>query len=226
MSHSIHDILERLSAVEGKLTPTSVRHGLNPQQQAADQLPALFQPKRIRALGSRTDPQHPMKGMAVGADESREPAKVGLAETMADIEEDMLSKVKKDLTTYLDRLEKKARIDRELKDKAVDAIEKGQAEEDQDMAEDPTAQDPITTPPPAPQQDPTLPESVAIETVTLEDQSVFEIHGDQQQGFEIRHRGRSLPTRFPAIDHARMALDLFQARRAKTDLSADYIEER
>jgi hypothetical protein len=212
--------------VEGKLTPTSVRHGLNPQQQAADQLPALFRPRHIKALASKTDPQHPMKGMAVGASEARNPARTGLAETMADIEEDMLSKVKKDLTTYLDRLEKKARIDRELKDKAVDAVEKGRAEEDQDMAEDPTAQDVMTAPPPPPQEDPTLPESVAIETVTFEDQSVFEIHGDQQQGFEIRHRGRSLPTRFPAIDHARMALDLFRARRDRPDLSADYIDER
>jgi hypothetical protein len=42
----------------------------------------------------------------------------------------MLSKVKKDLTQYLDRLEKKVSISRDLKDKAVDAVEKGQAEEE------------------------------------------------------------------------------------------------
>lgn len=226
MSHSIHDILERLSAVEGKLVRASVRRGLDAQQRDADQLPALFRPKRIRALGSRTDPQHPMKGMAVGADESREPAKVGLAEAMADIEEDMLSKVKKDLTTYLDRLEKKARVDRELKDKAVDAVVKGRAEEDQDMAEDPTLQDPISSPPPPPAEDPVLPENSAIESLTIEDQTVFEIHGNQTRGFEIRHGSRTLPTKFPSIDQARIALDLFRARRHKKNLSADYIEER
>jgi hypothetical protein len=44
----------------------------------------------------------------------------------------MLSKVKKDLTTYLDRLEKKVAVSRDLKDKAVDAVEKGKAEEDLD----------------------------------------------------------------------------------------------
>jgi len=49
---------------------------------------------------------------------------------MAEIEEDMISKVKKDLTTYLDKLEKKVSINRDLKDKAVDAVEKGQAEEE------------------------------------------------------------------------------------------------
>jgi hypothetical protein len=51
---------------------------------------------------------------------------------MAEIEEDMLSKVKKDLTQYLDRLEKKVAVSRDLKDKAVDAVRKGKAEEDLD----------------------------------------------------------------------------------------------
>jgi hypothetical protein len=51
---------------------------------------------------------------------------------MAEIEEDMISKVKKDLTQYLDRLEKKVAVSRDLKDKAVDAVEKGKAEEDLD----------------------------------------------------------------------------------------------
>jgi len=225
MSHDMHDIIQRMAAVEGKLTPTSVRRGLNPQQQAADQLPALFRPRHIKALGSKTDPQHPMKGLAVGASESRF-SSVGLAETMSEIEEDMLSKVKRDLTTYLDKLEKKAAVDRELKDKAVDAVIKGKAEEDQDIDEDPTAQDPDVSPPPAPIEDPTLPESAAVDTVTFEDSSVFEIHGDQQQGFEIRHNGRSLPTKFPKLDHAKIALDLFRTRRQNHDLSADYLDER
>jgi aromatic ring-opening dioxygenase catalytic subunit (LigB family) len=36
----------------------------------------------------------------------------------------------------------------------------------------------------------------------------------------------SLPTRFPRIDHADMAVRLFQKRRQKQDQSQDYIEER
>ena len=52
MSNDIKNILERLAAVEGKLTPTGVRHGLNSQQREVPQLPALFKPKHIRVLGS------------------------------------------------------------------------------------------------------------------------------------------------------------------------------
>ena len=121
MSNDIRSILDRLATVEGKLTPG---------QQKVPQLPALFKPRHIRALGSKTDPAHPMDGYMVG--DSIEPRRTALEEAMAEIEEDMLSKVKKDLTQYLDRLEKKVAVSRDLKDKAVDAVEKGRAEEDLD----------------------------------------------------------------------------------------------
>jgi hypothetical protein len=55
---------------------------------------------------------------------------------------------------------------------------------------------------------------------------VFEIHGDQDSGFEVRHRGRCLPTRFPNIDHAQMAVDLFGSRQRRQDRDQDYLEER
>jgi len=119
MSNDIRSILDRLATVEGKLSPA---------QQKVPQLPALFKPRHIRALDSKTDPAHPMDGYMVG--DSIEPKKTALEEAMAEIEEDMLSKVKKDLTTYLDRLEKKVRVDRDLKDKAQDAVQKGKAEEE------------------------------------------------------------------------------------------------
>jgi hypothetical protein len=121
MSNDIRSILDRLATVEGRLSPA---------QQKVPQLPALFKPKHIRALGSKTDPAHPMDGYMVG--DSIEPRRTALEEAMAEIEEDMLSKVKKDLTQYLDRLEQKVSINRDLKDKAVDAVEKGKAEEDLD----------------------------------------------------------------------------------------------
>ena len=121
MSNDIRSILDRLATVEGRLSPA---------QQKVPQLPALFKPRHIRALGSKTDPAHPMDGYMVG--DSIEPQRTALEEAMAEIEEDMLSKVKKDLTTYLDRLEKKVRVDRDLKDKAQDAVQKGKAEEDLD----------------------------------------------------------------------------------------------
>jgi hypothetical protein len=130
MSDDIRSILDRLATVEGRLSPA---------QQRVPQLPALFKPRHIRALGSKTDPAHPMDGYMVG--DSVEPTKTALEEAMAEIEEDMISKVKKDLTQYLDKLEKKVSISRDLKDKAVDAVEKGQAEEEveEEIDTDPAA---------------------------------------------------------------------------------------
>jgi len=54
---------------------------------------------------------------------------------------------------------------------------------------------------------------------------VLEIYGDEGRGFEIRHSGRSMATRFPNIDHADMAVKLFQQRRHRQDLAQDYIDE-
>jgi hypothetical protein len=147
-SHDIRDILSRLSAVEeGKLSPVSVKKGLTPQQDRVPQLPALFKPKEISVLGTDKDPEHPMKGYAVGASESK------LAEAMAEIEEDMVSKVRKDLTHYLDQLEKKTHDDgqrdkdstpdldrlskkehqyRDMIEKAVRAIDAAEAVEEDD----------------------------------------------------------------------------------------------
>jgi hypothetical protein len=121
MSNDIRSILDRLATVEGRLSSA---------QQKVPQLPALFKPKHIRALGAKTDPAHPMDGYMVG--DSVEPRRTALEEAMAEIEEDMLSKVKKDLTQYLDRLEQKVAVSRDLKDKAQDAVQKGKAEEDLD----------------------------------------------------------------------------------------------
>jgi len=63
-------------------------------------------------------------------------------------------------------------------------------------------------------------------TYTLEDGTCLECWGDDNNGYELRHGERRLPTRFPRIDHADMAVRLFQKRRQKQDLSQDYIEER
>jgi hypothetical protein len=123
MSNDIRSILDRLATVEGRLSPA---------QQKVPQLPALFKPRHIRALGAKTDPAHPMDGYMVG--DSAEPRRTALEEAMAEIEEDMISKVKKDLTQYLDRLEKKVSINRDLKDKAKDAVEKRQPEEIEEFA--------------------------------------------------------------------------------------------
>jgi len=245
--NDIYSIVERLRLIETAITPATVKKGLNAQQKSVPQLPALFKPKKIKALGAKTDPQHPMKGYAVGADESVESTKSALEEAMAKVEEDMLGKVKADLNSYLDRLEKKmagddgqrekgtpdldrlekkTRIDRDLIDKAVSAVERGQAEEQQ-VAEDPTEQDLMTAPPPAPIEDPVLPESTGpVFTMEMSDGTCLECWGDEGRGFEIRREGRAMPSRFPKADHAKMAMDLFRNRWEREDRGQDYIEER
>ena len=67
-----------------------------------------------------------------------------------------------------------------------------------------------------------------VKTVAMEDGAVLEIYGDQGRGFEVRHGGRSLPTRFPNIDHADMAVKIFQKRRQQqqSNLNQDYLEEK
>lgn len=246
MSTDIRGILERLATLEGKITPNQgdVKGSQNAQQKSVPQLPALFKPKKITALGAKTDPKHPAAGYMVGA-ESVEPAKNALEEAMAEIEEDMLSKVRKDLTSYLDRLEqkmagddgqrdretpaldkleKKTQIDKDLVQKAVDAVEK--AQEEQELDEDPTEQELSVEPPPAPQVDPTLAEAGPVMTFEMDDGSCVECWGDEGRGFELRRGGRAMGTRFPKLDHAKMAVDLYKARRAKEDRGQDYLEER
>jgi hypothetical protein len=232
-----------MSAVEGKLTPATVKHGLNTQQRDVPQLPALFKPKSIRALGSKTDPQHPMKGYAVGgAAESREPAATALEEAMQEVEEDMLSKVKKDLTTYLDKLEKKVKVDRALKDKAIDAVEKGRAEEDIDENDyeltDPSTvhgvEDNIDVKLANPQQpidNMTTTESAPVKTYTMENGVTLECWGNEKNGFELRSNDKVMPSKFRKLDHADMAVQLFKKRRAMQQKASqqtnqDYVDER
>jgi len=230
MSNDIRDILSRLTALEGKITPATVRHGLNKQQDSVPQLPALFKPKHISVLGAKKDPKHPMAGYAVGADESAEPKNTALAEAMAEIEEDMLSKVKRDLTTYLDKLEQKVKADPELLDKAVDDVEDANpakaGKQDSHNSTDGVDEDATETDEIARDAIDNQLESVAVKTVECWPGTLFEIHGNEHDGFEVRHQGRSLPSRFKNIDDADMAIKLFKAHRDRNDSSADYVEER
>jgi len=229
MTSDIRSILTRLTALEAKITPAAPKiRGLNPQQKSADQLPALFQPKSVKALGSNTDPAHPMKGKAVGANESR------LAETMQAVEEDMLGKVKRDFVDYLERLEDKVKTDPDLKDKAKREIKKEleaaaeEATEEAMPAVSPATVPPVTSTPPVTSPTATTPPPVMerpIKTCTMEGGAVFEIYGDEGRGFEVRNRGRVLPTRFDRLDDADIAVKLFQKRRAAHNANPDYINE-
>ena len=223
MSNDIRSILDRLATVEGRLTPG---------QQRVPQLPALFKPRGVRALGSKTDPAHPMDGYMVG--DSVEPRKTALEEAMAEIEEDMLSKVKRDLTTYLDKLEKKVRVDRDLKDKAQDAVARGEVEEETDT-------DPAAMSGPSDPGDTEVAHAAELDvadrlsapqapsaTFEMADGVALECWGDDNSGYEIRHGEKALPSRFKSLDDAGMAVKLYQARRQaqQRHSDADYIEER
>jgi hypothetical protein len=232
MSNDIRDIIERLAILEGRITPVDVKHGLNADQKAVKQLPALFKPKDISPTLSKPPYQkHPMDGWLVGEEEDEEADKEVIEEAKVE-EEKLLDKVKKSLTDYLQSVEEKLekKIDRDLGEKPAD---KDIGEKDKDdrelvakeLDEDPTEEDPVIQAPTAPLQNPTYAESDCVKSVMLENGAVFEIHGNERTGFEIRHGNRSMKSRFKNIDEAASAIEMFRARQRKQDQSADYIEE-
>jgi hypothetical protein len=103
-----------------------------------------------------------------------------------------------------------------------------EAEEDDwydEVNEDPTQEEPATDAVSSiPSTNPTLPESALVKTVTNEC-GLFEIHGNEPSGFEIRCGKNAMRSRFKSLEEAVMALEMFAARRRKADESADYIEE-
>ena len=247
MSDSIHKIIERLALIEGRVTPVSVQHGLNKQQRDVPQLPALFKPRSISpVLGSKTDPKNPFKGYMVG--DSVRPARNPLVEAMQEVEEDMVSKVKANFADYLEKLEKDHHLDRHLVSKAKRDLEIGDDQEVDEQEVEEATWDADVAPPSdlgdteaahsiedhlaADAAAPAAPMSAVsespVKTYPMEDGSCFECYGDQESGFEIRRDGRSLPTRFPRMDHADMAMRLFQKRHkaAQQNSDQDYIQEK
>lgn len=220
MNHNIYDILTKLSVIEAKTTPVSVKHGLNSQQKSVDQLPALFNPKKISVLTNKTDPTHPMHGKMVGDAVEIDVAQTPLEGAMAKVEEDMLERVKRGLTDYLDSLKNDAELDRKLVNKAKKAI----GADESTMQEDPTESMPPPAYTPEPVINPTLPES-AVTTIALEDGRSCEIYGNQDQGFEIGRGGRRMKSRFKTLEQATLAVEMYKKRCAEQSLNNDYLDE-
>jgi len=249
MTDPIYKIIERLALIEGKTTPVNVKHGLNKQQQGVPQLPALLKPRNISTTLTKKPYQaHPLDGYMVGEN--------ALAEAMQEVEEDMVSRVKGQFRDYLEKLEKENKLDSHLVRKAKHDLKIGDDQEVDEQDEEDAADseevdenatwdqdvqpigDPADTEVAHGVEDhiaasvaaPAAPMSAVSEsparTYTLEDGTCLEAYGNDESGYEVRHGERSLPTRFPRIDHADMAVKLFQKRRQKQDLSQDYIEER
>jgi hypothetical protein len=245
MSDPIYRIIERLALIEGATTPVTVRHGLNPQQRSAGQLPALFKPRDISpTLSKKPYQKHPMDGKLVG--DSIEPKKSALEETMQGIEEDMLGKVKANFVDYLEKLEKENHLDRRLVKKAKAELNIDDDPQTEDEVEenatwdtdvqpigDPAdsevahgAEDHIAAAVAAPAAPMSAVSESPVKTYTMEDGSCLECWGDNKQGYELRRNNKSLPSRFKTPGEADVAVRLFQKRRQKQDLSQDYIEER
>lgn len=242
MTDPIYGIIERLALIEGKTTPVSVKHGLNAQQQGVPQLPALLKPKNISpTLAKKPYQAHPLDGYMVGEN--------ALAEAMQEVEEDMISRVKGQFADYLEKLEREHHLDRHLVRKAKHDLDIGDdGEVDEQNVEENATWDSDVAPPSDPADTevahgiedhiaadvaaPAAPMSAVSEspvrTYALEDGTCLEAYGNDESGYEVRHGERSLPTRFPRIDHADMAVKLWQKRRqaAQQDQNQDYIEEK
>jgi hypothetical protein len=225
--NDIYSIVERLRILE---------EGLDKNQRSVNQLSATFKPKTVAVLTAKQDPKNPMAGKLVGGSESIESDREPVEEAVAN--EDILEKVKRSFTDFIKSVEDEIK-DTDIKDKKREDTDlKSRDRKDRDLiskvkpvAEDPTEQEPVTTvapivEPQAPVQNPTYAESAAVKTVTMEDGAMIEIHGNERDGFEIRREGRSMRSRFENLDHAVMAVEMYQSRRRKADESQDYMEEK
>jgi hypothetical protein len=119
----ISGFLRQLDTMEGKITPVGVKKGLNTAQRDVPQMPALFKMKgQSPVLGGPVKP-HPAGKYFVGDDVEMDVAQTPLEEAMRNVEEDMLSRVKKDLTHYLDMLSDQVKDQKEIQQKAVKDVE-------------------------------------------------------------------------------------------------------
>jgi hypothetical protein len=219
MSDDIANILKRLAVIESDITPVSVKKGLNKQQKSVPQLPALFKPENISPVLGSNNQMKPLGKNMVG--DSVQPVRNALAERMTEIDEDMLSKVKKDLTQYLDRLEQKAKQEIQDKNPAKADDQDEYDEQSQEESQEPMMSGTAMMSPVS------VGESGPVKTITLEDGTCLECWGDQRRGFEIRYQGRILPSKFRDLDEAEFAVEMFQAHRRSQlqDPSQDYLEE-
>lgn len=223
--NDIYSIVERLRILE---------EGLDKNQKSVNQLSATFKPKTVSVLTSPKDPKNPMAGKMVGGCEESEEKDEPVLE--ADMSEDVLDKVKKSFTDFIksveDKIEdsdikekKKEDSDLKSKDKRDRDLVAKQQEVDEDDSELGSALSGIVpAAQPAGEPGVSIKESHPVKTVTNEC-GLWEMHGNEHDGFEIRRAGRCLPTRFTNLDEAQMAIEMFAHRMRKQDESQDYIDE-
>ena len=210
--NDIYTIVERLRMLE---------EGLDKNQKSVNQLGATFKPKTVSVLTSPKDPKNPLAGKMVGGcEESKE----------TEVAEDILDKVKSSLVDYLKSIEDKY-TDSNLKDKKHDDTDIKQkdkrdhdlvAKEDSELGAAMSGEIPAEQP--AGEPGVSIKEDGPVNTITNEC-GLWEMHGDEHTGFEIRRAGRCLPTRFKNLDEAEMAIEMFAQRQRKHNEAQDYIDE-
>jgi hypothetical protein len=225
--NDIYSIVERLRVLE---------EGLDKNQRSVNQLGPTFKPKTVAVLTAKTDPKNPMAGKLVGGDESVEREEAVLE---ADMAEDVLAKVEKSFKDFIKQAEEQIK-DSDIKEKkqedtdlkSRDKKDRGLKAKDHPVTTDPDDDEQQDLPSdlayqrgespydaPEPQT-----ESAAVKTV-MNEYGVYEMHGNERDGFEIRSGGRCMPSRFRNLDQAEMAIEMFVARKKKQDESQDYLEE-
>ena len=199
--NDIYSIVDRLRVLE---------EGLDKNQRSVNQLSATFKPKTVAVLTAKKDPKNPMAGKLVGSDESVERKEAVLE---ADVAEDVLEKVKSSFKDFIKQAEEQIK-DTDIKEKKKEDTDlKSREKQDRDLivkavpvAEDPTHQ------------------MAPVKTMATEC-GMYEMHGNERDGFEIRRGGRCLPTRFKDLAEAEMAIEMFLARQRQQDESQDYLDE-
>jgi hypothetical protein len=242
--NDIYTIVERLRMLE---------EGLDTDQKSTNQLSATFRPKTVSVLTAKKDPKNPMAGKLVGGceesieDEDRIQPKKDRTTIASEgaVAEDVIDKVKNSFVDYLKSIEDKYR-DSHLKDKKQqdtdlkkktkqdrDLVTKenreidppefdSEVEEDSELGSALSGEIPAAQPPGEPGV--SIKESAAVKTVTNEC-GLWEMHGNEHAGFEVRRSGRGLPTRFKTLDDAEMAIRMFAHRRRGQDDAEDYVDE-
>jgi hypothetical protein len=198
--NDIYSIVDRLRVLE---------EGLDKNQRSVNQLSATFKPKTVAVLTAKKDPKNPMAGKLVGSDESAEPKEAVLE---ADVAEDVLEKVKSSFKDFIKQAEEQIK-DTDIKEKKREDTDlKSREKQDRDLI---VKVAPVAT-------DPT--QMAPVKTMTTEC-GIYEMHGNERDGFEIRRGGRCLPTRFKDLAEAEMAIEMFLARQRQRDESQDYLDE-
>jgi len=228
----ISRILQNLDLIENRAKQVE---NLNTAQRSVHQLPALFRPKKIRVLTNPTDPEHPTHGYFVGDDLQIGVGETPLEEMMHRVEEDMLSRTRRDLATYLDMLSSR---DSEKKPSEFHTKNTDNDQVDEDPTETQPKQDPEQQ---ANQQtnsqvvqmastqstgSPGVSGSIPVKSITMEDGVVFDIYGNVKEGYTVGCGKNRINRKFENLDHAVMATDIYRARRPKLLGNQDYIEER